>query len=126
LALVDKSDLKFWYKKLEYIGIQRFLQMKSGTTISIDFSPTEITAFECEVCILDNAYKAPIYNKSPEGVSMPEKKLHWDTCGLIKISTLCSKRYIVVAVDIISAPHLFIFVLKSLKPTSVLLIQLLW
>jgi hypothetical protein len=99
LALVGKPDLKLWHERLGHIGTQRFLQMKSGTAIGIDFSPTEIAAFECKVCTLGNAHKAPIYNKSPKRASMSGEKLHWDTCGPMEVPTLCGKRYIVVAVD---------------------------
>jgi hypothetical protein len=76
LALVGKPDLKLWHERLGHIGTQKLLQMKSGTVIGIDFSPTKIAAFECEVCTLDNTHKAPIYNKSPERASMLEEKLH--------------------------------------------------
>jgi hypothetical protein len=89
--------------------------MKSGTAIGIDFSPTEIAVFECEICTLGNAHKAPIYNKSLERASMLEKKLYWDTCGPIEVPTLCGKRYIVVVVDDYSHTSFVYFCAKKFE-----------
>ena len=93
-----KNTLQMWHECLG-IGVERLKQLRDGMANGVKFFDDDLENFDCEVCILGKAHKAPIYNKSVERAEAPGNKLHWDTCGPMKTPSVEGNKYLVVEVD---------------------------
>ena len=76
VASSGKNTLQMWHERLGHIGVERLKQLRDGMANGVKFSDADLESFDCEVCILGKAHKAPIYNKSVERAEALGNKLH--------------------------------------------------
>ena len=111
LLYTSKQSLSTWHNRLGHIGIKRLLQLRSQkATTGVDFPDSDVSEFECEICILGKAHRSPIKNKVRERATYPGERLHMDTCGPMQVTTTGGANYIVTIVDDYSRKHFALLV----------------
>jgi hypothetical protein len=85
--------------------------LMDGMVVGIKFSTKELENFQCDVCVLGKAHKAPIYNPRPR-VEKVGQMFHTDVCGPMSVLSINGNRWLCIVMDNVSRLS-FLFFMKD-------------
>lgn len=96
VAKSSRSELYNWHDRLGHIGVDRLKELHKQGTISFDLR--DIATFDCEVCTLGKAHRAPIFNNPIVRAKNVGERLYADISEM-PCAGLEGEKYLYIAVD---------------------------